>query len=71
MNWFEIIVKYVKVDAESGKDKKVTEKYLIDAVSFGEAESRMTAEIGNYVAPCELIGVVKSQILDVFAYESA
>ena len=34
-NWFECKVKYVKID-ENGKEKKVTEPYLIDAVSFTE-----------------------------------
>ena len=38
--WFECGVKYVKVDAE-GREKKASEVYLIDAVSFTEAENRI------------------------------
>lgn len=40
-NWFECKVKYMKVD-ENGREKKVTEAYLLDAMSYTEAESRIT-----------------------------
>jgi len=33
-NLFECKVKYTKIDENTGKEKKVTETYLIDAVSF-------------------------------------
>ena len=39
-NWFEVKVKYTKVD-EDGRQRKVSELYLLDAVSFTEAESRI------------------------------
>lgn len=38
-NWFEAKVKYVKVN-ENGKEKKVSETYLLDAMSYTEAEGR-------------------------------
>ncbi len=44
-NWFECKVKYTKTDDKTGKDKNVTEPYLIDAMSFTEAESRFFAAI--------------------------
>jgi hypothetical protein len=40
-NWFEAKVKYVKV-GEDGKEKKMSELYLLDAMSYTEAESRIT-----------------------------
>lgn len=43
-NWFECKVKYMKVD-ENGREKKVTEAYLLDAMSYTEAESRITHEL--------------------------
>ena len=38
--WFEITVKAGIDNIENGKKKKVTEKYLVDALSYTEAESR-------------------------------
>ena len=39
-NWFECKIRYEKI-AENGMNKKVTEPYLVDALSFTEAESRI------------------------------
>ncbi|MGB3589227.1 MAG: DUF4494 family protein, partial [Tunicatimonas sp.] len=38
--WFTCKIKYQKID-EKGKAKNVSEMYLVDAVSFTEAERRM------------------------------
>lgn len=46
--WYECKVKYEKT-LENGTQKKVTETYLIDALSCSEAESRITAELGPYI----------------------
>ncbi len=44
-NLFECKVKYEKIDDKSGQPKKVSEAYLIDAVSFTEAETRIYKEM--------------------------
>ncbi|MBS2100685.1 DUF4494 domain-containing protein [Carboxylicivirga linearis] len=44
-NLFECRVRYEKIDEQSGKEKKVTECYLVDAVNHGEAEERMYKEM--------------------------
>lgn len=46
--WFECKAKYVKID-ENGREKKVNEAYLLDAVSFTEAESRIYKELETMV----------------------
>lgn len=46
--WYECRVKYEKT-LETGTQKKVTETYLIDAVSCSEAESRIIAELAPFV----------------------
>lgn len=46
-NWFECKIKYTKV-TEDGKEKKVSEMYLLDAVSYTEAESRITEALAFY-----------------------
>ena len=47
-NWFEVKVKYTKVD-EDGRQRKVSELYLLDAVSFTEAESRIIEELREII----------------------
>ena len=49
--WFETIVRYNKM-MESGEMKKVNETYVVDAITFGEAEERI-AEIANSYATSE------------------
>ena len=43
-NWFECKVSYEKM-LENGMQKKVTEPYLVDALSFTEAEARIIEEL--------------------------
>ena len=38
--WFECKIRYEKT-MENGMNKKVTEPYLVDALSFTEAEARL------------------------------
>ncbi len=47
-NWFECKVSYMKM-IENGMQKKVTEPYLVDALSFTEAEARITEEMKPYI----------------------
>ena len=47
--WFEAKVRYDKT-MEDGCLKKVTETYVIDALSFGEAEKRILEKMGSYVS---------------------
>ena len=47
--WFEAKVRYDKT-MEDGCLKKVTETYVIDAWSFGEAENRILEKMGAYVS---------------------
>lgn len=47
-NWFECKVSYERM-LENGMQKKVTEPYLVDALSFTEAESRIIEEIRPYI----------------------
>lgn len=48
-NWFECKVSFEKV-LENGMQKKVTEPYLVDALSFTEAEARIIEEIKPYIS---------------------
>ena len=47
--WFEAKIRYEKM-MEDGILRKVTETYVIDALSFGEAEKRILEEMASYVS---------------------
>jgi len=47
--WFECTAKYIKMD-ENGHEKKASETYMLDAVSFTEAESRIYKELQTMVS---------------------
>ena len=48
-NWFICKIRYEKV-MEDGLQKKVTEQYVVDALSFSEAEARITEEMSGYIS---------------------
>ncbi len=47
--WFECKIRYDKT-MENGMNKKVTEPYLVDALSFTEAEARIIEEITPFIS---------------------
>lgn len=48
-SYFEVGVRYDKT-MEDGVVRKVTENYLLDALSFTEAEKRATKELQDYIS---------------------
>ncbi|SHF69469.1 protein of unknown function [Salegentibacter echinorum] len=47
VTWYECKVKYKKTH-ETGEQKMATDTYLLDAVSYTEAEARITEEMKTY-----------------------
>lgn len=65
-NLFECKVKYEKID-DHGREKKVTETYLVDAVSHGEAEARIYKEMESIIRGEFLVkGVRPANYTEVF-----
>lgn len=48
-NWFLCKIRYEKMN-EDGVNKKVTEPYLVDALSFTEAEARIIEETTPFIS---------------------
>ena len=48
-DWFECKIKYQK-QQEDGTQKKVTEQYAVNALSFTEAEKRIMEEMSSYIS---------------------
>lgn len=67
--WFNCKVKYLRVD-ETGKEKNVTEPYLVDAVSFSDAEARIHKLLEPYMkGDLEIKTLSKANITEVFDFE--
>jgi hypothetical protein len=69
--WFLCKVKYAK-ENEQGLLKSISEQYLVDAVSFTEAEAILYDRLGSQIrGDFQVTGISKSNIVDVFFYEDA
>lgn len=68
--YFECKVKYDRA-LETGAVKTVTEPYLVDALSFTEAEARITEEMQPFVKTGEfaVTAVKKVKLEDIFFFE--
>lgn len=67
--WIETRLRYDKID-ERGKVKKVNEPYLVDALSFTEAEARITEEMQPYISgEFSVAAVKKAKIAEVFGLD--
>ena len=68
--WFECKIRYEKV-MEDGTPKKVNEVYVIDALSFSEAEERIMEEMSSYISgEIELADVKIAPYKEVFFADS-
>lgn len=57
-NWFECKIRYEKV-MDDGLAKKVTESYTVNAMSFSEAEARITEEMKAYMSSAFTVEDIK------------
>ena len=68
--WFECKAKYQKMQ-ENGSIAKVNEPYLVDALTFTEAESRFIKELSPYISgEFSVSAVKKTKISEIFYDES-
>ena len=64
--WFECKIRYEKM-AEDGLPKKVSEVYVVDALSFSEAEERITEEMSSYISgEIEIVDVKIAPYREIF-----
>ena len=65
-NWFECKIRHTRM-MENGMNKRVTEPYLVDALSFTEAESRIIEEITPYMTGEFVVsGVARANYSELF-----
>lgn len=69
-NWYLTGIKYDKT-REDGSEKKVTEYYLVDAVSFAEAEERIMEEMRAFVSgDMEVASIKKERLNETFFFDT-
>jgi len=60
--WYECKVKYRKFDEATATQKVKTEPFLVDAISYTEAESRITQEMSSYISDGEEIKITNIKV---------
>ena len=64
--WFEVKFQYEKTN-EDGMQKKVTEPYVIDALSFSEAEDGITKEMSVFASgETEVKAITRAPYKEIF-----
>ena len=72
--WYECKVKYRKFDEASATQKVKTEPFLVDAISYTEAESRITEEMSAYLLEGEEIKITNIKVAnfaEIHPFENA
>ena len=68
-DWYEVKMRYDKV-YEDGRERKVTESYVVEALSFGEAEKTAMEFLGSYVSgEIQVVNINPMKFQEVFFNE--
>jgi hypothetical protein len=69
--WYECKVKYRKTD-DTGVQKVTTEPYLVDALSYTEAESRINEEMSAYISEeFKITNIKVANYAEIHPFENA
>jgi hypothetical protein len=70
-NWFTVKVKYTK-QLENGTFKRVSEPYLLAAMTFTDAEARIYEELGSIIrGEFVVTNIARTDYHDIFYYEDS
>lgn len=70
-SWYTVKVKFTK-EFLDGSLKRVTEPYLVNALSFSEAESRIYTEVGETIRGEFIVtDISRTDFADIFHYDDA
>ncbi len=70
-NWFEVKIKYAKI-SEQGIERMVSEPYLVDAMSFTEAEARICKEMEAFLGgEFQVVNIKRANYTDLFPFDGA
>lgn len=70
--WYECKVRYRKLDEATGLQKVTTEPYLVDALSYTEAERRINEEMQAYISEeFKITGIRHANFAEIHPFENA
>jgi hypothetical protein len=70
-SWFTVKVKYTK-ELDNGTFKRVSEPYLVAAMTFTDAEARIYEELGSIIRGEFIVtGISRTELHDIFLYDDA
>jgi hypothetical protein len=68
-SWFTVKVKYTK-QLENGSFKRVSEPYLLAAMTFTDADARIYEELGSSIrGEFQVTGIARTDLHDIFQYD--
>ena len=68
--WYECKVKYLKID-QGGYERKVNDNYLLDAISFTDAEARIFHQMNQLTnGEFQVMNIKKSNLTEVIPSET-
>ncbi len=66
--FYKLKIVYVSADADSGKEKKITENYLVQADSINDSIAKTETRMEGTVMDWEISSITKTTVIDVFPY---
>lgn len=70
-NWFTVKVKYTK-QLDNGSFKRVTEPYLVAAMTFTDAEARIYEELGSVIrGEFTVVSITRTELHDIFMHDDS
>lgn len=68
-NWMTVKVKYTRQN-DDGSLKRISEPYLLAAMTFTDAEARIYEELGQIIrGEFNVVGIARTEIHDIFGYD--
>lgn len=67
--YFKAKVSYISEDADSGKEKKVNNNYLVSAKNLREAYDRIEESLKGLMVTYEIPAISLTQIVEIFQYD--
>lgn len=68
-DWYKCKLTYVALDADGGKEKKVTNNFLVTAGSVKEAFDRINESLKEMMVTFEVPSIILTPLVDVLPYE--
>jgi len=67
--WYKSKVVYISEDADTGKEKKANNVYMVSAHSVDEAEQRIVESLKGLMVEYDILKIEKTGIIEIFPYD--